>query len=300
MRLNLLEHVSDPGSTYVPNEDVSGCTAVSAWVLDGATGLGDEPLLPGASDAAWLASAYDARLRASVHRTGCELQHLFAELIADVATNFEACKLRAPANRFELPSAGIALVRLRAANLEYARLGDCRAILDPPRSAHVVSTGSSPLQYLDAAVLEKMKALRRANISMSHEQVRRLVQGDLRANRNLLNTKEGYWVLSTDPTAARYMEIGALPLNGTDPVRGLLVSDGFYRLVDTFRVYPDDAALFGVALKRGLAAMLTELRKLEDTDPECSTYPRFKPKDDATAVLFEIIKSSNQLNNPRL
>jgi serine/threonine protein phosphatase PrpC len=248
-------------------------------------------LLPGASDAAWLVSAYDDRLRANAHRTECELQHFFADLITDVGADFEARKLLAPASRFELPSAGIAFVRLRAANLEYARLGDCRAIFTLPKTAHVLSTDSSPLQYLDAAVLEKMGALRRNNISVSHEQVHRMVQNDLRANRSLLNTEGGYWVLSNDPTAARHMEIGTLPLNRTDTFRGLLVSDGFYRLVDTFRVYPDDAALFRAALNRGLVAMLTELRTLENMDPECAAHPRFKPKDDASAVLFEIIEA---------
>jgi hypothetical protein len=291
MRVNLLDRVSDPGSAGAPNEDASGHTALSAWVLDGATGLGDEPLLPGASDAAWLTSAYDARLRASAECTGRELQHLFADLIADVGADFEARKLRATAGRFELPSAGMAFVRLRAAKLEYARLGDCRAILAPPGSAGVLSTGSSPLQHLDAAVLARMEALRRGDASMSHELLRRVVRSDLRANRSLLNTEGGYWVLGTDPAAARHMEIRAVPLDGAGPVRGLLVSDGFYRLVDTFRTHPDDAALLGAALERGLAVLLAELRGLEEADPECIAHPRLKPKDDATALLFEIVEA---------
>jgi hypothetical protein len=291
MKLNILERVSDPGSANVPNEDVSGYTALSAWVLDGATGLGDKPLLPGRSDAAWLASAYDARLHANADRTGCELQQLFADVIADVGAEFEACRLRAPANRFELPSAGMVFVRLREADLEYACLGDCRAILSFSRNAHVFSTGGSPLQHLDAAILERMEALRRSDTSMSYEKVRRAVQSDLRANRNLLNTEGGYWVLSTDPTAARHMEVGAVPLDGVGLIRGLLVSDGFYRLVDTFGIYPDNAALLSAALEQGLATMLTELRMLEDADPECIAYPRLKPKDDATALLFENIES---------
>jgi hypothetical protein len=290
MKVNLLEQISDPGSDKVPNEDVSGHTALSAWVLDGATGLGDEPLLPERSDAAWLASAYDARLHTNADRTGCELQQLFADVIADVGADFEACRLRVPANPFEVPSAGMVFVRVRENDLEYARLGDCRAILGFSRNAHVFSTGSSPLQHLDAAILEKMEALRRSDTSMSYEQARRAVQSDLRANRSLLNTEGGYWVLSTDPTAARHMEVGAVSLDGAGPIRGVLVSDGFYRLVDTFGVYQDDATLLHAALGRGLANMLCELRALEDADPECIAYPRLKPKDDATALLFEIVE----------
>src|SRR3954454_22590102 len=118
MKLSILECISDSGNANAPNEDLADYTATSAWVLDGATGLGDEPLLPGASDAAWLVSAYDARLRANANRTGCALRDLFADLIAEVGTEFEARKFRAPTNRFELPSAGMAFVRIRTADLE--------------------------------------------------------------------------------------------------------------------------------------------------------------------------------------
>jgi hypothetical protein len=291
MRVNILDSVSDPGSASALNEDALNYTAQSAWVLDGATGLGDEPLLPDASDAAWLTSAYDARLRARADCTRCELQDLFEGMIAEVGADFEARKLpRAPAGRFELPSAGMAFVRLRGAQLEYACLGDCRAILAPQGSALVFCTGSSRLQQLDANVLERMEDLRRGNASMSHEQIRALVRSDLRANRSLLNTEDDYWVLGTDPVAARHMTPKFVPLDGSAPLRGLLVSDGFYRLVDTFHRY-DDAALLRAALERPLAGLLAELRALEDSDPECIRHPRLKPKDDATALLFEIVQA---------
>src|SRR3954451_24726235 len=101
LKLSLIARVSDPGNANTPNEDVAGDTATSAWVLDGATGLGDKPLLPGASDAAWLASAYDARLQDNADRTECPLRDLIADLIAEVSAEFESRKLQAPTNRFE-------------------------------------------------------------------------------------------------------------------------------------------------------------------------------------------------------
>lgn len=44
------------------DEDVVGCCGDAAWVIDGATGVGD-PLLAGVSDAAWFANRVDAELR---------------------------------------------------------------------------------------------------------------------------------------------------------------------------------------------------------------------------------------------
>jgi hypothetical protein len=292
MRLDVLCDISDPGSPDLPNEDARGHTARSAWVLDGATGLGDSPLLPEASDAAWLARAYSAWLRSEADDTGRDLRRLFADLVARVSGEFEARKRRTPSGRFDLPSAGMAFVRLGVACLEYARLGDCRAILAPPGGTPVLFTGSSPLQQLDAAVVAKMEALRRREPSAGHARLRRAVSGDLRANRSRFNAEGGYWVLGTDAGTAdgvaRNMEVGSVTLDGGGPVRGLLMSDGFYRLVDTFRAYPDDAALIKAAGREGgLEAMLAELRALEDADPECVAHPRLKPRDDATALLFE-------------
>ena len=51
---------SEPGDGPC-NEDRAGATARAAWVIDGATGLG-ESLLPHASDAGWFAEALDAAM----------------------------------------------------------------------------------------------------------------------------------------------------------------------------------------------------------------------------------------------
>jgi hypothetical protein len=284
--LTVLDQLSDPGGGPASvNEDVAGHVARSAWVLDGATGLADGRLLPGPSDAAWLAAAYDDLLRAHADRADLGPKHLLADLIETVAASFAAQALRPAEHRYELPSGGMALVRLRRGRLEYARLGDCRAIL-APAGGPVISTRRPPLHRLDARAVRRLVALRRRDPDASHATLHRALQGELRANRSQLNRPGGYWVLGTEPAAARHAETGGLPL-ADGPVRGLLVSDGFYRLIDTFAAYPDDAALLARALAVGLAPLLAELRALEDADPECVAHPRLKPKDDATALLFE-------------
>jgi serine/threonine protein phosphatase PrpC len=287
MQVRVLDQISQSGITDAPNEDVCGSTVRSAWVLDGATGLGGERLLTGASDAAWLARAYNARLQASGDRSGAALQDFFADLIADVSLEFDRRRLRPPAQSFELPSAAISFVRLRASHLEVACLGDCRAIV-AGRDGFVVCGSRSRVRELDGGVVKRMEAIRRQNASMTFAEIRRAVDHDLRANRNLLNTDGGYWILSIDPNAARHIETSALTVEPGTTVRGLLASDGFYRLVDTFRVFEGDSALLAAALEHRLPALLAELRNLEDADSECVAYPRLKPKDDATALLFEV------------
>ena len=263
-----IKQFSDPGKPGKENEDVVGTTTFSAWVLDGATGLSDDPLLPGNSDAAWLVGAFNARLRAEADMGDRDLPTLFRVLIADVAAEFAANASRPPAGRFEEPSAGMAIVRLRQGNIECASLGDCKAILSV--GSQMVSTLESPvLRRLDAKIVARMQEIRERDPSLDIEALLRAVRGELRENRSKLNTKGGYWVLWTEPAAADAIEVQSVPLDGAETVFGLLVSDGFYRLVDVFEAYPNDAALLAAARKRGLEALMTELRTLEDNDPQC-------------------------------
>jgi hypothetical protein len=45
--------------------------------------------------------------------------------------------------------------------------------------------------------------------------------------------------------------------------------------------------------------LLNRLREHEEKDPDCVAYTRFKPKDDATALMFEIVSwSYSELSVP--
>ena len=63
MSFKLLDHVSLPGDPAKPNEDSFAMLDHAALVLDGATPLGPS-LLPGPSDAAWIAQFGARRLSA--------------------------------------------------------------------------------------------------------------------------------------------------------------------------------------------------------------------------------------------
>src|SRR4029434_2553083 len=107
------------------NEDIAGSTKTAAWVMDGATGLGDEKRLPGESDAAWLVQRVDAFLRAHADDASLGMADLFAAAIEDVQMAYKHRKLCAAQVRYELPSARVVFVRCAPSCIEYARLGDC-------------------------------------------------------------------------------------------------------------------------------------------------------------------------------
>src|SRR5687768_9779505 len=113
MGLTIVDCISDPGSgAAAVNEDIAGHGSLAAWVLDGATGLSKERLLPGPSDAAWLSARFDALLRERADRPDRDPRVLISDLIAEVARNFEAERIRPGNKRYEMPSAGMAFIRL--------------------------------------------------------------------------------------------------------------------------------------------------------------------------------------------
>jgi hypothetical protein len=63
LHFEFLDSLSVPGAPAHPNEDAFGLLPNAAVVLDGATGL-SEPLMPGKSDAGWLAKFGARRLLA--------------------------------------------------------------------------------------------------------------------------------------------------------------------------------------------------------------------------------------------
>jgi len=58
----------------------------------------------------------------------------------------------------------------------------------------------------------------------------------------------------------------------------------YYRAVDHYGLH-DDAGLIDASVA-GVEQVLAAVRAAEAADPGCERFPRFKPADDATAVML--------------
>jgi hypothetical protein len=102
----------------------------------------------------------------------------------------------------------------------------------------------------------------------------------LKAGRAKRNRPDGYAILEASRDALAMPDIIDL---GT-PAEMLLCTDGYYRAVDHYALH-DDAGLM-TASAADVAGVLSRLRQEESSDPQCLRFPRFKPADDATAVML--------------
>jgi hypothetical protein len=88
-----------------------------------------------------------------------------------------------------------------------------------------------------------------------------------------------------DPAAAETATSGILPLAG---LRGVaLLSDGATRIDDLYHQlgWP---AMIDVIREHGPAELIRQVRAAEDADPDRERWPRYKARDDATIVYWEL------------
>jgi hypothetical protein len=102
MRFELLDSISLPGHPEKPNEDSFAHAVHFACVFDGATVLG-EHLMPGPSDAQWIAQFGARRLRAHAEDSTTKPRDALRSASADAEKSFNALRRRGPAESYETP-----------------------------------------------------------------------------------------------------------------------------------------------------------------------------------------------------
>lgn len=263
------------------NEDRVGATAHAAWVIDGATGVG-ESLMPHASDAGWFAEAFDTALRYHLERTPeASTPDVLRDAIEAVRRWFDAERRAEPGAPYELPSAAFAMVRRIDDGLELSALGDCTIIHAAPDRAPSLFSASGVGRF-EAETLAELAALYASDPTLEVAEAKRLLMPRLRRNRTQMNTEDGYWILSLDPRAVDHLErqwIGA----GAGTVELALASDGFMRLHELFGLVTPGEML-AVRSAAEADAMLAKLRRAELEDDGCRTFVRAKRSDDASFV----------------
>lgn len=307
MSFELLDRLSLPGDPAKPNEDSFAFLDHAALLLDGATPLGP-PLLPGKSDALWIAQ-FGARRLAAHLKDGDPPLEALRHALADAEKSFAGLSRGPIREKWQTPCAALMMVaplclprdkpsedisprqRLRRAGgesrgqasteLEFLWFGDCCALI--AQEGHVEIVGEA----LKARSEERDRAerlARKKNLGSALGVDRPEIEPLLRAGRNRINSGRN-WLFSPDVRAADHVARRTIQAGAGAEL--LLASDGFLALVSDYGAY-DAASLMNAVRHQGLAALGGELRAVEAADPEGKKFPRFKKSDDATALYFRL------------
>jgi Protein phosphatase 2C len=284
VRFSLRDSISLAGGRH--NEDRFGLYGAAAWVVDGATDVLEERLLPGPSDAAWFAEALNRAFARLAEQPAPSCDAVLVAATEEVRSRFQRAAVRAVAQRHEQPSAAGIYARIVGGALEGLSLGDCTMMTLP--------AGAAPLDLFRAGRREADDDTRAAAKAMtagpggehaSPQTIRAGLMPLLRAGRDRMNTPEGYGVFSIDMPPGQHVRHCRRPVGEGDLF--LLASDGFLRLVDVYGAHslPSLAAAIHAD---GLAALALHLRGIETEDAGCRRFPRAKVRDDATAMIVEV------------
>jgi Protein phosphatase 2C len=271
------------------NEDGHGLWPLeaprAAWVLDGVTGINDRALLPGPTDAAWFVAQVQEALPALLSNApDMPAADLVGALVDELERRQSAAWLDARgADGRETPAASFALIRLIGSEIEVLRLGDCLVLLEASDGA-VTVMDHPVLAAIEAETRSALLALRARGITDPKEAFAAMMSR-LRAERLRRNLSDGYGVLAAERSCLPMIHLDRMPARALRRI--LLVSDGYYRLVDHYNA-ASDAELVRRTEEIGADAMLQQLRAIEAADPLGTQYPRLKIADDATALLIGV------------
>jgi hypothetical protein len=280
MKLDFVEGLSWPGDRTKPNDDAFCHADTLAAVFDGATGINDSPLLPVDSDAAWIARRGAEGL---ISHQALGARAALRQAAVEAEQDFNRLKLRALAERYELPLASMMLIGVEDDALLALWFGDCAALVRRP-GERVQLLGDA----FDKRAREAGRAARLAKkmgISPTSGPNRPEFLPSLRQSRNHVNTVAGSWAFSPNAQCAEHVQ--ALPFTAPAGSDILICSDGFLALASDYRRYDVDG-LMDAVLAKGLRALLEEVRRVEEDDAEGRAFPRFKKSDDATALLLKL------------
>ncbi len=286
LSLHVLQSATDPGHADRENEDRAGWNEAAAFVVDGATSLGDPVVRPPRSDAAWLAEHAVRHLRDGLV-PGAPTADVVRALNRGAAERFADAADMAEIERYRHPTASFLSLRIDGAGIEIAGLGDCVLLLRDADGGLTRWSGlamaRSREQFFARKALVQAGGFDAEGVTIRE----RDTLADLRARRGRHNLPGGtVWTLGLEPLAADHL--AAARLDVSLPATGILCTDGFADLIDNYGRY-DGPGLIARAEADGLDPLIEELRFVErDVDPTGASHPRFKRSDDATAILFRL------------
>lgn len=261
---------SESGRSDGRNEDWCGATDHIAVVLDG---LSEGPETGCQHGTPWYVHQLGTRILTLAEEPNLSLAAALATAIRQVAELHRGtCNLEHPGS----PGSTAAIVRRRYETVDYLVLADSVVVLD---------RSGAPLVITDRAVnnFEPEKAM--AAAAGAGKPDRRALDDLIEAQQKVRNRPGGYWIAQVNPDAALHAQTGSLP--GAEVRGAVLLSDGAALLVTDFKVM-DWRRLLTLAYERGPGELIAMTRQLEDRDPHGVVWPRYKHRDDATAIVCEM------------
>ncbi len=179
--------------------------------------------------------------------------------------------------RHRLWSTSLAVVRLADDSFEYCQTGDALILLIENDGGYRLVT---PAIDIDRQTLHLWKNTPAAQT----ETIQELLAEQIQRVRLQMNVR--YGVLNGEPEAVNFLRHGYHDLVGISDI--LLFTDGLFLPKENPLEGDDWSCLVNLYRSGGLRSVRDHVRLLQQNDPTCRQYPRFKQHDDIAAVAIRL------------
>ncbi|WP_201713141.1 protein phosphatase 2C domain-containing protein [Rossellomorea arthrocnemi] len=190
----------------------------------------------------------------------------------------------------QLWGTALAVVRILDHGIEFIQTGDCM-ILAVYESGEVRPLTRLQVDHLEETAIEMWRECIRRGYRKKNE-IMPYVKEQLIANRQLSNRENGYGVLNGEPEARDYFEYGKINKVGLTQL--ILLTDGLFLPSESI---PEGESYWEFTacsiLEKGIGKYAADLIDLEESDPECITYPRFKKSDDKAGIVIDFWRGTD-------
>lgn len=177
-------------------------------------------------------------------------------------------------DKASLWSTSCAVVKIRDDAIEWLQTGDSLVLLIyEDGSFHIPISGYDH----DSETLSMWKAMAKDHPG---KRIFEVLGDQIRKIRTHMN--ETYGVLNGESSFQRFLNQGKAPRKDVKHI--LLFTDGLFLPSEDPESEPDFQTFVDIFLESGLDGLHHHVRTLEQSDPYCRTYPRFKPHDDIAAI----------------
>jgi hypothetical protein len=253
------------------NEDVLLSEGNLCGVFDGATSLEKSYARNGISGGFQAASIAAETFR---HHAGPLAQ---AAEVANHRIRTAQGHDRIPQNqRLRLWSTSLAAIRLHGSSFEYCHTGDCMIMLLHHDGSHSLLSPELDIDSETLALWQQSPDSSRPIHSQLAEQIAKV----------RLQMNVSYGVLNGEPEAMSFLRHGHHSLAGVADI--LLFTDGLMLPKADPTGLTDWQSFADIYCRGGLTALRDHVRTVQQTDPACRCYPRFKMHDDIAAIAVTV------------
>jgi len=265
-QIKSIERILDQGSSQL-NEDKLVCADNMFGVCDGASSLVPD-LYHGKTGAWWassLVSSTFSRNDASLFDLSKRANRVLHSTMTEMGVATE--------DRLHCWSTSVAAFQLSEDSVSWIQSGDSQVLAIYADGDFKLLT---PYHNHDKQTLQQLKNLYLQGDPDPRSSLRPQVE-NIRRQMN-----QSYGVLNGEPVALDFLQTGSESLKGVSHL--LVFTDGLFPPGEDPENQPNFRWVTDHFLQGGLNQVKAEIRSLENRDPECRRYPRFKKHDDMAAI----------------